>query len=174
MCLRWTVCIGRCVLTAAVVATVTPASSAGTRRASLTPRDAAALERARGGAARRLANAECRKVFSDFEDGRGLAIDRKLEAWGVDPAEYIRMVAFVDGTGEDLCRREDVRLFSIRNVPRVIVCPGFANLERLRPEFGPVMVIHEVLHTLGLGENPPTSAEITARVEMRCSTPELP
>jgi len=30
------------------------------------------------------------------------------------------------------------------------------------------MVIHEVLHTLGLGENPPTSTEITLRVEGRC------
>jgi hypothetical protein len=30
------------------------------------------------------------------------------------------------------------------------------------------MVIHEILHTLGLGENPPTSIEITQRVESRC------
>jgi hypothetical protein len=30
------------------------------------------------------------------------------------------------------------------------------------------MVIHEILHTLGLGENPPTSVEITQRVEARC------
>jgi hypothetical protein len=29
-------------------------------------------------------------------------------------------------------------------------------------------VIREVLHTLGLGENPPASAEITRRVEERC------
>ncbi len=30
------------------------------------------------------------------------------------------------------------------------------------------MVIHEMLHTLGLGENPPTSIEITQRVKGRC------
>ena len=30
------------------------------------------------------------------------------------------------------------------------------------------IVIHEVLHTLGLGENPPSSTEITARVLARC------
>jgi len=29
-------------------------------------------------------------------------------------------------------------------------------------------MIHEALHTLGLGENPPTSAEITERVLARC------
>ena len=27
---------------------------------------------------------------------------------------------------------------------------------------------YEILHTLGLGENPPTSTEITQRVEARC------
>jgi hypothetical protein len=30
------------------------------------------------------------------------------------------------------------------------------------------MVIHEMLHTLGLGENPPSTFEITARVRDRC------
>jgi hypothetical protein len=30
------------------------------------------------------------------------------------------------------------------------------------------IVIHEALHTLGLGENPPSSAEITARVLASC------
>jgi hypothetical protein len=29
-------------------------------------------------------------------------------------------------------------------------------------------LIHEVLHTLGLGENPPSSAEITERVLRHC------
>ena len=29
-------------------------------------------------------------------------------------------------------------------------------------------LIHEALHTLGLGENPPTSREITSRVVSRC------
>jgi hypothetical protein len=30
------------------------------------------------------------------------------------------------------------------------------------------MVIHEMLHTLGLGENPPSTFEITERVKQRC------
>ena len=30
------------------------------------------------------------------------------------------------------------------------------------------VVIHEELHSLGLGENPPSSQEITRRVESRC------
>jgi hypothetical protein len=31
-----------------------------------------------------------------------------------------------------------------------------------------IIVIHEFLHTLGLGENPPTSQAITQRVAIRC------
>jgi hypothetical protein len=30
------------------------------------------------------------------------------------------------------------------------------------------MIIHEMMHTLGLGENPPTTFEITERVMARC------
>lgn len=165
---RWTVRLGRSVLTAAVVATAAAASAQGTRRASLTKRDRAAVERAREGAARRLAEAECRKVFSDFHDVGGRTLAKNLEQWAMDPAQYVRIVPFVDGTGEHICRREHVMLVSTPNVPRVIVCPRFAEVERLRPEAAPIMVIHEVLHTLGLGENPPTSAEITRQVEARC------
>jgi hypothetical protein len=36
-------------------------------------------------------------------------------------------------------------------------------------ESATIIVIHEFLHTLGLGENPPTSQEITARVAARCA-----
>jgi hypothetical protein len=32
-----------------------------------------------------------------------------------------------------------------------------------------VYVIHEMLHTLGLGENPPSSQEITQAVVKRCA-----
>jgi hypothetical protein len=165
---RWTVRLGCSALTAAVVAAAPVASAQGTRRVSLTKRDEAAVERAREGAARRLADAECRKVFSDFHDAKGRTIEQNLEAWAVGPAEYLRLVAFVDGSGETLCRREDVKLVSIPNVPRVIVCPGFASVQRLQPGAAANMVIHEALHTLGLGENPPTSMEITRRVEVRC------
>jgi hypothetical protein len=152
----------------AVVATVPPASAQGARRASLTPRDAAAVERAREGAARRLEDPGCRRVFSDFHDVHGQTIGSNLDKWEVGPAEYLRIVPFVDGSGEPLCHRGKVMLVATPNVPRVVVCPGFAGVQRSDPGFAESLVIHEVLHTLGLGENPPTSGEITRRVEMRC------
>jgi len=165
---RWTVRIGRCVFTTLVLAVAAPAMGEGARRASLTPRDAAAVERAREGAARRLEDAECRRVLSDFHDAQGRTIEANLDKWERVPAEYLRILPFVDGFGESLCSRGRVMLVSTPNVPRVIVCPGFARVQRDQPGVAESLVIHEVLHTLGLGENPPTSAEITQRVETRC------
>ncbi len=37
-----------------------------------------------------------------------------------------------------------------------------------QPDYVVATLIHEILHTLGLGENPPSSREITARVLARC------
>jgi hypothetical protein len=155
------------VVAAAVAAGLTP-SAEGAAGRSLTKRDAAAVEEAREEATRRLANDECRRVLSDFHDGRGRTLDRNLEEWALEPAEYLRVVPFVDGTGEPLCRSDSVKLVSTPSVPRIVVCPSFAEVGRLRPDVAPIMVIHEMLHTLGLGENPPTSAEITERVAARC------
>ena len=51
----------------------------------------------------------------------------------------------------------------------VYVCGrAFKDLAERNPERAQAIVIHEALHTLGLGENPPSSAEITARVLARC------
>ena len=86
----------------------------------------------------------------------------------MDPVEYVRSVPFMDGSGESLCNRGKVTLVSTPNLPRVLVCPAFAAVQRSQPSLAESLVIHEVLHTLGLGENPPSSAEITQRVEERC------
>jgi hypothetical protein len=36
------------------------------------------------------------------------------------------------------------------------------------PHLAEFALIHEMLHTLGLGENPPTSLQITQQVKRRC------
>jgi hypothetical protein len=122
----------------------------------------------RESAARRLQDPECRRVFSDFHDIHGQTIEEKVQAWALDPAEYIRSLPFLDGIGESRCHSGKVMLVTAPNVPRVFVCPGFSRLQRDEPELATSLVIHEVLHTLGLGENPPSSAEITERVQARC------
>lgn len=50
----------------------------------------------------------------------------------------------------------------------VFVCPSFRREAERDPWAAESWIIHELLDTLGLGENPPSSREITQRVTERC------
>jgi hypothetical protein len=165
---RWSLSLCPLVLLTVGSASLAVPARARSRSAHLTGWDAAAVERAREGAARRLQSPECQKVLTDFRDAEGRTIRENLEIWRMSPAEYLRIIPFVDGSGEKLCRSRRIALVATPDVRRVIVCPAFADLQLRQPREAESMVIHELLHTLGLGENPPTSIEITRRVESRC------
>jgi hypothetical protein len=139
---------------------------------TLTGWDARAVETARTGAVRRLESEECRKLFTDFTDSRGRTLQQNLEEWTASPAEYIGLLPFLDGSSQALCRKTNTALVASPGVRRVFVCKTFAEVQLRQPHIAESMVIHEVLHTLGLAEAPakgaPTSIEITQRVESRC------
>ena len=138
--------------------------------------DAGAVERAKAGAARWLRNPECLKVLTEFTDGEGRTLDRNLETWGMSAAEYVQTLSFRDGAAMANCDQPRIELVTVRGLPRVYVCPmgvgalngRFARTQIQSPSLAEAMVIHEMLHTLGLGENPPSSFEITERVRARC------
>jgi hypothetical protein len=131
-----------------------------------------ALDRARTQAAALLEGDGCRKVFSEFRDAEGRTLQEKLDAVGQTPAEYLGSVIFLNGEVQLLCRRSSVQMVTTGKSRYVYVCPQFRQFEDRNRELAPVLVIHEALHTLGLGEAPqkgaPTSIEITRRVEARC------
>jgi hypothetical protein len=159
------------VLASAVFLAAAAAEAAPPRR--LTGWDAAAVARARAGAVKRLESEECRKVFTDFKDREGRTLLQNLEEWGLSPGGYFGLIPFVDGSSERPCRRANTALVASPGVRRVFVCKAFAGLQLEQPGVAESMVIHEILHTLGLGESPivpgqPTSIEITQRVEARC------
>jgi hypothetical protein len=159
------------VLAASLLLLVPPGAAtagAGAKRVKLAGWDAAAVDRAREGAARRLEDPGCQQVFADFKDAEGRTLQHNLDEWGMNHADYLRMVPFIDGSRETLCRKTKTVLVSVPGVRRVMVCPAFADQQLREPRVVESMVIHEILHTLGLGENPPTSIEITQRVEARC------
>lgn len=152
-----------------------PADSPRVKR--LASFDVAALDRARAGAARRLEQTECQKILTDFTDAQGRALIANLETWRLSPSEYLlQAITFRDGSDLPGCRKDTVHLVTVPGQPPVFVCPAtgaiprsrFARVQLERPTLAEAMVIHEMLHTLGLGENPPTSAEITERVRTRC------
>jgi hypothetical protein len=83
-------------------------------------------------------------------------------------AEYVQTIPFIRGSSHRLCLRGNVALVTTPGFPRVHVCSPFAAIQVSEPGLAETMVIHEMLHTLGLGENPPSSLEITKSVQRRC------
>jgi hypothetical protein len=135
----------------------------------LAPADARWVEAARRGAMRRLQVPECRKVLADFRGPDGRTLEQRLAVFAVPPEEYLRSLAFLDGRARARCRSGAFELLSTPGSARVLVCPAFLRTVWRDRTLAEVYVIHEMLHTLGLGEDPPTSAEITEQVERRCA-----
>ncbi|HWW93223.1 MAG TPA: hypothetical protein VN375_07650 [Vicinamibacteria bacterium] len=142
----------------------------------LTPYDWTVVERVRARAAARLDDPECGKLLTDFRDGAGRTLQSNLQGFGISLSQYLLQLSFLDGSLLPACRPPAVIMAVTPGVPRVFVCP--AGVGRLNARFSQIelesgllaeaMVIHEMLHTLGLGENPPSTFEITERVRQRC------
>jgi len=135
----------------------------------LTAADASGVEAVRRGAQRRLQTPECQKVLTDFRDREGRPLTDRLAVFAVPPDEYLARVAFLDGRARRSCRGGRFELLSTPGSARVLVCPSFQRTVWRDRTLAEVYVIHEMLHTLGLGEDPPTSYEITDQVERRCA-----
>ena len=161
--------LGRTALAASfLLAPARPAAARPNRALALSKVDHAAVERARAGAARKLQEPGCQRVLDDFRDGEGRPLRQNLENWGMSAAEYVYMIPFLRGSSHPLCLRGNVALVATPGFPRIYVCSPFAAIQVSEPGLAETMVIHEMLHTLGLGENPPSSLEITKRVHRRC------
>lgn len=126
-----------------------------------------AVRRAVEGAAVRLADPRCQEVLSDFTDESGQPLGVKLQANGRTPAQALRVLRFFDDGMAPQCQAGTVMAFTHPGSQVIRVC-GRQFRDR-DPEAATIIVIHEFLHALGLGENPPTSHEITARVVARCA-----
>jgi hypothetical protein len=126
-------------------------------------------------AARRAVKAlnapECGSLFSEFRDARGRPLQQNLDARGETAPEYlVHTLRFADGSlNAPRCQSDQIAALTAPGSLVVMVCP--AQLERVAREdlrYAAAVLIHETLHTLGLGENPPSSEEITGRVLARC------
>lgn len=116
-----------------------------------------------------LRDARCREVFVDFHDEAGRPLDRKLTDLGIGGDRYLQYVIFRDAGDTEQCERFKPLAFTDRGSRVVLVCGrDFAREWKQTPERAAAVVIHEALHTLGLGENPPSSQAITRQVLKRC------
>jgi hypothetical protein len=135
----------------------------------LSDSDARVAEFARQGAVVRLRSPECQQVLGDFRDTHGRTLMENLGAFGVAADEYLAMLPLLDGANRPLCQARQSQLLTTAGDARVFVCKPFFETVQARRAMAEVYVIHEMLHTLGLGENPPSSLEITQQVVRRCA-----
>ena len=129
-----------------------------------------ALERAVNAASERLERPECRQVLSDFRDASGRTMQERLDALGDTPRHYLTRLTFREAGDLDSGCRDSARLaFAYVGKRDVFICgTRLWQTYRTNPPFVEALIIHEMMHTLGLGENPPSSLEINARVKKRC------
>jgi hypothetical protein len=118
-------------------------------------------------ASRWLADTGCQQIFSDFGDARGHRLIERLRASGLTGSAYLHWLVFWNGTHERACIWGDAFATTRPGSRVVYLCPAFKSLQTDLVEAAAI-VIHEELHSLGLGENPPSSLEITTRVLARC------
>src|SRR5262249_57626572 len=121
---------------------------------------------------RRLGDPGCREIFSEFRDGSGRPLQERLDALGQNPQSYLGWLWFVDGGVDGPCERPDIAAFTTPGSQVVHYCGDRfrRTLASRGLGFLATIVIHEELHSLGLGENPPSSQEITGRVEAGCGS----
>ena len=120
-------------------------------------------------ASEKLAQPACAAVLSDFKDAEGRTLRENLDATGQSPSEYLGWLVFFDGAGASRCGDRSTLATTSPGSRVVTICtPQFFARQRKDPALAPVLLIHEALHSLGLGERPPSSLEITSAVIARC------
>ena len=127
----------------------------------------AAVAEAIRGAARRLDDPRCQALLTTFRDAAGRPLREALDAQGLGPSEYLSRIHFYDGT-MSACRPRWLA-YTAPGSHAVFVCGDrFLAAWRQNPANAECAIIHEALHSLGLGENPPSWDQITARVLESC------
>ncbi len=120
-------------------------------------------------ALRKLEAPGCQQVFSDFRDGAGRPLQARLDAIDHTGASFLKILRFANGERLLPCQSRGILAATTPNSHVIFLCGlQFFEKEHRDPDFAAALVIHELLHSLGLRENPPASNEITARVLERC------
>lgn len=120
-------------------------------------------------AAVKLASPLCREVFSDFRDAEGRTLQQNLETLGLSGETFLRFTLFYDGNGKGICASRQILAATAPGSRAVFICTAQFSILALRePGLAAALIIHEELHSLGLGERPPDSKVITAQVIARC------
>ena len=128
-----------------------------------------AVVRSLDGAAEWLNAAKCQSLLSEFADQHGRPLHERLAALNMTLATYLGVLIFDDGEARPQCKRSGILAFTAAGSRVVRVCGrAFARAWQREPLEGRALIVHEMLHTLALGENPPERRFITYRVKELC------
>lgn len=120
-------------------------------------------------AAARLDTMPCALVLSDFVDSRtGLPLADNLASTGKTASEHVASLLFRGAPGLKPFPGRRVFAFTVPASPVVFLCRDDLLRVQNQRRLVTAIVIHEVLHTLGLREDHPSSVAITERVLERC------
>jgi len=157
-------------LEARVVATAAPPRGNSAIRIRVPDTAGMAVKRALLAARVRLSASGCRQLLDEFRlAGPNRSLAEVLEAEGRSPEQHLDTLRFEDGSRHPRCGSPAILAFTHPGSEVVYICASqFKSAVTNDPAYAEMILIHEWLHTLGLGENPPTSLEITARVSERC------
>jgi hypothetical protein len=131
------------------------------------PPTALIVRRALDEASHRLSDPECQRILTGFHDREGRPLADRLAVLGLNVQSYLRVIVFRDGSSHEICGST---LAYTRPASRVVYVCGRA-VERHWDENREYVVetmLHEMLHTLGLQEDPPSSTEISRRIRQHC------
>jgi hypothetical protein len=126
------------------------------------------VSRADRDAIRKLQAPSCQRLLDDFTNRDGRPLRQRLGP--TSPDAYMARLVLRNGEipmGSGHCAAHGAAAFTA-NGAAVFVCgTSFRTLGRGARANA---LIHEMLHTLGLREKPPSSAEISRRVTERCGS----
>jgi hypothetical protein len=126
------------------------------------------VEQVLEGAARRFDSASCAELLATFTDRDDRPLADALAASGRSASAYLDAILFYDGKHDERCGQKWILAVTMPGIRVVKICPAFLAMSRWDPDEAEATLIHEALHTLGLGENPPSSRDITAQVLKHC------
>ena len=120
-------------------------------------------------AARRLDAQPCSLVLSDFRDAQtGLTLAENLATTGRSASEHVRSLWFRGAPGIRPFLGRRVFAFTAPASSAVFLCREDLLRIQNQPRMLTAIVLHEVLHTLGLRNDHPSSVSITEQVLERC------
>jgi hypothetical protein len=126
-----------------------------------------AVARAVEAASRLFEDPECQALLDDFQDAAGRPLRVSVEALGVSAPEYLGGRIFFYDAPEPCA--PGVLAYTAPGSRAILVCGArFVRQMSRGARHAEAALIHEALHSLGLGENPPSSDYITERVRARC------